>query len=172
MRQVIEQLAGLLTEQRSVLTDMLVLSREKRRIIVECETEKLEQVVRLEMRELSKLGGIEKKRAALNKALAVQLDLPENDITVSAIASRLQPDECDAITDLQKVLTTLIEQHAQLNAENRELIKAHLEYSEAMLEVMTDSEDPLNSFYGGDGKALDERKKTTGFIWHYGRYDG
>jgi len=143
---------------------MLVLSREKRRIIVECETEKLEQVVRLEMRELSKLGGIEKKRAALNKALAVQLDLPENDITVSAIASRLQPDECDAITDLQKVLTTLIEQHAQLNAENRELIKAHLEYSEAMLEVMTDSEDPLNSFYGGDGKVAKERKKTTAFF--------
>jgi hypothetical protein len=32
-----------------------------------------------------------------------------------------------------------------------------------MLELMVDSEDPLNNMYGGDGKATADRKKATGF---------
>jgi hypothetical protein len=48
--------------------------------------------------------------------------------------------------------------------ENRELIKTHMEYSEAVLELLVDSEDPLNNFYGMDGKAAPDKKKTTGFF--------
>ena len=164
MRQIIEELTGLLLEQRSVLLDMLNLSREERDIIMNCETDKLETVVRLELRELSKLGSIEKKRMALHKAIANAFDLSDNDITVTAIAQRADPDEREALINLQTELTELIKQHTDINKENRELIKAHLEYSEAMLELMVDSEDPLNNFYGGDGKMTAEKRKTTGFF--------
>lgn len=164
MRQVLGDLIGLLIEQKGVLSNMLELSREKRRVIMNVETENLEGVVRLELRELSKLGAIEKKRAGLHKAIAAELDLPGDDVTVSAIAQRAQPDEREALVKLQNDLTALIAQHSDLNVENRELIKAHLEYSEAMLGLMLDSEDPLNNFYGGDGRAVPERKKTTGFF--------
>jgi flagellar biosynthesis/type III secretory pathway chaperone len=92
------------------------------------------------------------------------LGLPENEMTVSAIAERAEPDERKAIRQLQVELTDLISRHTDLNNENRELIKTHLEYSEAMLDVMVGSEDPLNNFYGGDGKHTPERKKTTGFF--------
>jgi len=143
---------------------MLELAGEKRRIIINSETEKLEGIVRLELRELSKLGAIEKKRAGLHKTIAEELNIQNGEVTVSAIAQRAQPDERDILTKLQTELITLIGQHADINTENRELIKAHLEYSEAMLELMMESEDPLNNFYGGDGKAAPERRKTTGFF--------
>ena len=164
MRQVLSELVGLLLEQKAVLSKMLELSLEKRRIIVSGETENLEGVVRLELRELSRLGAIEKKRAGLHKAIAAELIIPDSDVTVSAIALRAQPDEREVLVKLQTELTSLIGQHSDINIENSELIKAHLEYSEAMLELMLDSEDPLNNFYGGDGKATPERKKTTGFF--------
>ena len=164
MRKVLLDLIGLLGEQKNVLAYTLELSREKRLIIISGEIEKLEGVVRQELRELSKLGAIEKKRAALHKAIATELSLPSDGITVSAIAGRVGADEREAIIKLQMELTSLIEQHTSINAENRDLIKAHLEYSEAILELMMDSEDPLNNFYGGDGKATPERKKTTSFI--------
>ena len=164
MRQILEILTGLLLEQRSILADMLNLSLEKRRIIMNCETEKLESIVRLELRELSKLGAIEKKRASLHKALAIEFNLPDNDITVTAIAERASQEERETITKLQTELTALIEQHTDINTENRELIKAHLEYTEAMLEMMVDAEDPLNNFYGGDGKMTADKRKTTGFF--------
>jgi len=164
MRQVLSELSDLLSEQKSVLEKMLELSLEERQSIISGKADQLEGIVRNELRELSKLGAVEKKRTALNKMISEEFGLPESDITVSAIAGRAEPDEREAIKKLQEELTALISQHAALNIENRELIKAHLEYSETMLDLMVGSEDPLNNFYGGDGKAVQERKKTTGFF--------
>ena len=164
MRPVLGELCALLLEQKSVLEGILALSLEERRIIIGGESERLEDIVRRELKELSKLGGLEKRRAALHKTISEELGLEGQEITVSSIAQRAAPDEREAIVNLQKELTALIGQHTALNMENRELIKAHLEYSETMLDIMVDAEDPLNNFYGGDGKAAPDRKKTTGFF--------
>jgi len=164
MRKVLEELCALLTEQKSVLADMLELSKQERQVIIASDAEKLEEVVRLQFKELSKLGRIERSRLALHKAMAAELGLPEGELTVSAIAERAQPDEREVIVALQEELTDVIGQHSVLNKENRELIKSHLEFSETMLDFMIEPDDPLNNFYGGDGRAAEDRKKSTGFF--------
>jgi len=166
MRQTLSDLCGLLREQKEVLGSMLKLAKEERQIIINSESDKLEGVIRLELRELNKLGAIEKKRLALHKVIAAELGLPDDEITVSKIAEKAEPDERQAITELQTELMPLIEEHAEVNMENRELIKAQVDYSETMLELLVGSEDPLNNMYSGDGRAAPDRKKTTGF------YDG
>ena len=166
MRQTIADLCTLLTEQKEVLGNMLTLAKEERQIIINGESDKLEGVIRLELKELNKLGAIEKKRLALHKVIAAELGLQDDEITVSNIAEKSQPDECTAIRQLQTELMPLIQEHSSVNMENRELIKAHLEYSDMMLEIMVDSEDPLNNMYGVDGRAAPDKKKTTGL------YDG
>jgi len=164
MRQVLEELCALLLEQKHVLGGILELSLEERQVIIDGESPRLEDIVRQELRELSKLGGIEKKRVALHRAIAEEFGLPEKDVTVSAIAERAEPDEREKITGLQMELLDLINRHTAVNNENRELIKAHMEYSETMLELMVSAEDPLNNFYGGDGKSAPDRKRSTGFF--------
>ena len=164
MRKVLRELCDLLSEQKSVLEEMLRLSAEERRIIISGEAEQLEAIVKLEFRELSKLGAIEKKRMALHNTISEEFKIPASDLNVTAIAESASPDEREEIKKLQTELTELIKQHAALNAENRELINAHLEYSDMMMNLMVGSEDPLNNFYGGDGKATEEKKKSTGFF--------
>ena len=164
MRQVLQALCDLLDEQKGVLVSLLGLSYEERGVISSGEAELLEGIVRKQLRELSKLNAIEKKRMALHKDISTEFGIPESGITVSAIAERAGPDEREEIQKLQAEMMELIDRHAALNAENRELIEAHLEYSETMLNIMVDSEDPLNNFYGGDGRAAAERKKTTVFF--------
>jgi len=166
MRQTLADLCNLLQEQKEVLGDMLKLAKEERQIIIGGESEKLEGVIRLELKELNKLGAVEKKRLALHKIIAAELGLQDEEVTVTKIAEQGDPDERNAIIKLQTELMPLIEEHSAINAENRELIKSHLEYSESMMELMVDSEDPLNNMYGGDGRAAPDRKKSTGF------YDG
>ena len=166
MRQSLTELCDLLNEQKTVLGNMFELSQEERQIIINNESDKLESVIRLELKELSKLGSIEKKRMALHKTIAEEMGLSEEELTISVIAQQAQPEDRDMIRKLQSELTDLINRNAEINAENRELIKAHIEYSETMLEHMVGEEDPLNNFYGGDGKAAPDRKKATGF------YDG
>jgi len=164
MRQVLEELYSLLLEQKQMLEVLLDLSREERRIIISGEASKLEDIVVKEMRELRKLNSIEKKRLALHPAIASELGLSENDLTVSDIAERAEPDERVTLKNMQVELTSLLKQHKDLNLENRELVEAHFEYSEAVLDLIVDFEDPLNNFYGEDGKAPADRKKTTGFF--------
>ena len=165
MRPTLESVYNLLLEQKSVLETMLEMSREERRIIISGEASLLEEIVRREIRALSKLNAIEKKRAALHPAVSAEIGLPEEKITISAIAQLAEPEEREALKELQTELTALLKQHAELNKENKELIEAHFEYTEAVLDLVVDFEDPLNNFYGGDGKTTaQERKKTTGFF--------
>jgi len=166
MRQIISDLCDLLREQKAVLTNMLELAKEERQVIINGHSDKLEDIIRQELRELSKLGSVEKKRLTLHKTIAVQINIPEEDLTVSKIADNVDADEREVIKTLQSELTQIIEEHSALNMENRQLIKAHIEYSETMLELMVGAEDPLNNMYGGDGKSTSERKRNTGF------YDG
>ena len=164
MRQVLKDLYDILSEQKHTLENLLELGLEERRIIIGGESSILEDIVRQELRELSKLGAAEKKRAALLPAISAELDLKGKDITVTAIVASAQPDEREELKKLQKELTELIDRHTALNMENRELIQAHKEYSEAIMELMVDSEDPLNNFYGDDGRETPGRKKSTGFF--------
>ena len=168
MRQTISDLCSLLIEQKSVLETMLDLAREERSIIVSGEAELLEDVVRREFRELSKLGAIEKKRLKLHVVLSAEFGLPEKDITVSAIAERADPVERVALVKLQTELRALIDKHSEINKENRQLINAHMEYSEMVMNLMVGTEDPLNNFYGGDGRAVEGKKRATAFF--DGRY--
>ena len=164
MRETLDELYSLLLEQKELLGVLLDLSREERRIIISGEAEKLEGVVVNEMRELAKLNAIEKKRLALHPAIASQLGLTENDLTVSDIAEHADPDERVILKNMQVELTSLLKQHKDLNLENRELIEAHFEYTDAVLDLIVDFEDPLNNFYGEDGKTTGDRKKTTSFF--------
>ena len=163
MRQVLTDLCDLLTEQKSILTGLLELSREEQQIIVNGESDKLEAIVRLELKELSKLSAIEKRRAPLNALIANQMNIAEKNINLTAIAQCALPAEREVLKKLQTELTALIDEHTHINMANRDLIKSHLDYSGAMLELMSEPEDPLNNFYGGDGKSTATKKKTTGF---------
>jgi len=166
MRSSLADLCALLKEQKEVLTNMLTLSKQERQIIIAGESDKLEPIIRLELKELNKLGAIEKRRLELQQNVAAELGLTDDEITVTNIASVSEPNEQKIIQALQKQLMAIIDEHTAINKENRELIKSHIDYSETMLELMVGSEDPLNNMYGGDGKAAPERKKATGF------YDG
>ena len=164
MRPLLADLCDLLDEQKTALEAMLELSQEERGIIISGDAERLEDIVRCQFKELSKLNAIEKKRVAMHKDISAEFGIPAGEITVSAIAARAEPDEREAIVRLQTELTRLLTRHTDMNMENRELIKAHIEYSDAILNLMVDSEDPLNNFYEGDGKAAPEKKKATGFF--------
>ena len=164
MRKVLHELCDLLNEQKIVLEELLRLSAQERQIIISGEADRLEDIVKQEFRQLSKLGTIEKKRMVLHKTISSELKLPEKDLNVTAIAEHASPDEREAVKKLQTELMDLIKQHTALNKENRELINAHLEYSDMMINLMVGSEDPLNNFYDGDGKAAEEKKKSTGFF--------
>jgi flagellar biosynthesis/type III secretory pathway chaperone len=165
MRQSLVELCALLSEQKALLTDLYELSVEERQLIIKGDAENLDKIVRQKHRGISKLNAIEKERMAMLPNISAELGLPSGGgTTVSLVAKNAGADERKAISELQKELVALVDKHVEITNTNKELIKSHLEYADAMLHLVVDSEDPLNNFYGGDGKAVPERKKTTGFF--------
>ena len=164
MRQFLVDLVSLLSEQKTTLEVLLDLADTERKIIIEGQSQLLEDIVRKEVKELYKINSLEKKRQAMHKDIALALGISEADVTISAIAERSAPAEREVIVALQRDLVELLNRHTNVNAENRELIKAHLEYTDMMLETVMGPEDPLNNFYGGDGKSVRENKKNLGFF--------
>jgi flagellar biosynthesis/type III secretory pathway chaperone len=163
LRQVLVELCDLLNEQKDILNRLLELAQEEQRILIGGESDKLEAVVRLELKELSKLNAAEKKRTTLNKTIATELGLTEGNISITEIGAKVEPAEKELLIKIQKELLVLIEEHAILNSQNRDLINSHMEYSNAMLDMLSEPEDPLNNFYGDDGKATIDKKKSSGF---------
>ena len=164
MRPVLTDLCGLLNEHKSVLDDMLMLSQEEQRIIISGEAELLEDIVRREFKKLSQLNAIEKKRMELREKISAELGLSVQELNVSSIVERAEPDEREIIIKLQTELTSLLKLQIDINTENRELIEAHFEYTDTLMDLVAGSDDPLNNFYGGDGKTAPEKKKATVFI--------
>ena len=164
MKQVLEELCGLLYEQKSVQEELLRLSTDKRQIIKSGDTESLNATVSRELGELSKLRNIERRRTALLPTISDELGIAPQDVTVSTVIEHADEDRKDELRALQRELLSLLNMQAEINAINQDMLKAQLEYTDAMLEVMVGSEDPLNNFYGDDGKASADKKRATGFL--------
>jgi len=160
----INELIELLTRQKALLEEILPLALEKRVLIVNTDSEKLEELIRQELRAINKLSDIEKKRIALLPKVIIELGLTGSDTPLSVIAKHSPAPYSDALGTLHEELRILVKELTELNDGNREMINAHKEYTETMMEMMVEAEDPLNNFYGGDGKAPPEKKRTTGFF--------
>lgn len=156
---------NLLFELKKLQQELLELSYKKRKYAYLNDIEGLNETVGQEMKYLSDLNSLEKKRQNLQAKLSEIMSVPEKDITISFIIDRAGGKMKENFITLQKELSGLLKAQADINAINKTLLETHLEFTDAMLSVIVDSEDPLNNYYNGEGRALDkEIKKSAGLF--------
>ena len=159
-----EQLVALLEEYRDVLQSLLDLSYEKRQTIIEAKTERLSEIVQAELRVLSEMKSLEKRRLTLVNEIAPEFGVPASELTVSRIADGAEYEQANRLRALLVEMDAIVGSQVQLNSANKELLDAHLEYSEVMLNLMIDSADPLNNFYSEDGSTEGDKKIGIGLF--------
>lgn len=165
MRQVFEDLRKLLLDQRDVIRSIIPLSQDKREVLLNGESQRLEEIVKKEFSALKKLNAAEKKRADHIILIQNELGLPTaTNISISEIAEVASPDERDVLLNLQEELIVALAELTEINKGNQELLIAHFEYTDAMMNLLTEPEDPLNNFYGEDGREVEEKTTSTGFF--------
>lgn len=164
MRQELKAIYELLLEQKDVQRQLLDLSYEKRQVIISGNTERLSEITGLEQRWVTKLKNLDRRNSKLLPTLAALLDIPESEINLSRILEKVTAREHEPLFLLQKELLGLLDSQLEINKLNSELLNTHLEYTENMLGILVGDEDPLNNFYGVDGRPDSERRKATGFI--------
>ena len=157
---------SLLEEQRTLHTRLYELSLEKRRVIAKDQTERLGEIVQEEMRLLSRMNSLEKKREKVLAEWAKNLACAPEDVTLTKILGKAGRTEREQISSLRTELSSLMVTLRTLNDENKKLLESKLEYTDTMLGLYVGAEDPLNNIYGAGGRTEDEMRKSTGmFDW-------
>lgn len=164
MSDRIESLVELLTEYKRVLSDLLELSYEKRKVIIESMTDRLSEIVQTELRALSQIKTLEKQRTELIEAISEANGVAPSELTLSIIADGAPKKQEQELRALHRELSAIASSQMEINAANKALLDAQLEHSEVMLNLMIDSTDPLNNLYTLDGTTEGEKKITSGYI--------
>ena len=161
MRQPLEQMASLLQEQNELLTGLLEVMRELRAVIVSADTKRFDSAIRQIPKSRRKLSAVEKQLRDLLPTVTAQLGLEESKTTLGGIINCVEPEAYSVLQPLKDRLTEGFHELIGLSIENQEYLDEHLDYSEAVLNLLVQEEDPLNNFYGDDGNATPEQKKSA-----------
>ena len=126
-----KRLCDVLSEEKTVYTELLRLSDEKRTAIFEKNVEQLDAVVRLEQGLIARLNHWEKQRLAC-------MDVPEGPSgppTLLFYADQAPPEEGGRLRGLHDELQGLLREMSKRNEENKKLIESRLEYVRFALDV-------------------------------------
>ncbi|MDR0952175.1 MAG: flagellar protein FlgN [Oscillospiraceae bacterium] len=164
MRQEIKEVYELLQAQKEIQTELLKLGHLKRRAIVRADTGKLTDIVGREQFYVSKMNSLERKRTKLMPELSALVSRRGGTMTLGELIDSAQPEEREALNRLGRELRLMLFEQLELNSINSKLLEDHLCYAETMISAAVGREDPLNNFYGGDGRCADDRPRKTGFF--------
>lgn len=156
--KILESIYLLLTEQKTVQEELLTLAHRKKDAVVKNNMDALTEIVQLEYAQLSRINNIEKKRNAL---LLEGWGEKGRTLTVGMLAQEAGDGLKDRFLNIQAELIKLLTKLKESNNENKALVQLQLEYTEMMINFLGASADPLNNFYGTDGKSSDA-DVTTG----------
>jgi flagellar biosynthesis/type III secretory pathway chaperone len=164
LRQEIKAVYELLQAQKEIQSELLKLGHEKRRAIVRADTGKLTNIVGREQLYVSKMNSLERKRTKLMPEVTALVSRMSGRMTLSELIESAQPEERDALNKLGRELRLMLNEQLELNSLNKKLLEDHLRYAETMISAAVGREDPLNNFYGGDGRCADDGPRKTGFF--------
>ena len=157
-------LDGIFGELCGIYGRLLELSHIKHKAIIENDTEGISAAVQAETRLLYESRDADKKRAAFVSKAAKTLGVAEDEITFSRLLCLASPDEADRLSALHGQLGALLASLKQLNRQNLELLKTHVEYTEMMINLIVGPEDPINTIYGAGGVSDEKKRHTAGLF--------
>lgn len=144
---------ALLLEQMDVQKQLLSISRNKRDVIAKSDTDELESIITLEYELMSKMKLVEKRRTLEMSRLSDFTDIPVRDIKITDLISLSGSDMGAKLGAVHRELLDTIDALRDQNQQNLMLLETQLEYTDMMLNFFGGSEDPLNNFYGTDGRS-------------------
>ncbi len=132
MASLVEELLNDLEEERRVYEDLLALSDEKKRLIIQGQAEDLEALTAREEQFGSALKGLENRRVSLLRDMAVVLGHDGENITVTGIIELMgsQPKEQSALTQARDLLVETASRLQMANQQNYILLQQALEMVE------------------------------------------
>ncbi len=137
MASLIEELITVFSQENEIYKELVLLSRDKSRIIIDKELEKLQEFTAREQKHLEKLVNLEKKRLEVMDDIALVLSKKPEDLTVKTIIALLdgQEKEQSVLVKIHDELGRTLKDIQFFNEMNKNLIEQSLDMIEFDLNI-------------------------------------
>ena len=127
-----DDLIDVLTSENEEYGKLAVLSKEKKQVIINADVPALEKIVDKEQDVASTIQNLDNRRRKVMHDMAVVLNKPEDDFTLTTIIDMLgsQPKERERLQNVKDQLKTTLEEVRKINEQNQILLKQALDMVE------------------------------------------
>ena len=136
MAAIWDKLIAILLQTVDTYQIFLDLAQKKREILVEAKSRELELITRQEEAVILNAGKIEAVRADIISEIADLHGLKGKEITLSVLLQQADPNTIQQVTDISNKLDKILQELAQLNKLNIELIQRSLHYVNFNMNVL------------------------------------
>lgn len=158
MSTLIEDLVDTLEQQCVLYEELLLIAKEKRKVIINNDVELLKQMTSAEIVITNKTQKLEKKRMESVSDIALVLGKSEKDLTIYKIVDLVNTEEDKAnISAVATRIRKVIDELKIENDNNGALIQSALEYIDFNLNVVRSAQGQTTDNY----KANDKRKNLS-----------
>lgn len=137
MASLLDELIQLLKEQKQYYEELVVLSTEKKNLIIANDLENIQKITTVENILVSKNLKLEEKFTTLLNDVGTVLGIDEGSVTVMKVADTItNADEKAELIELANSITTLAGELQKTNKNNMTLIQTSLDYIEFSMNVL------------------------------------
>lgn len=157
-----QNIIGALKKEHDYYKDLLELSKTKKDMIIEGKVSELDKIVKLENNMIFDIGRLEKIREQETEMISTLLGITKNEAIVSVLTKKLKPKLSKELLEVQNQLTDTLVELKDLNELNGKLIEQSLEYIDYSVNVITSSNQAVESLYedlNNNGKNTDNKKR-------------
>ncbi len=148
MATLIDNLVDVLEEQVSLYEELLVLSKEKKKAIINNNIDLLQQITSAEVVITNKTQKLEKDRMESVSDIALVLGKSEKDLTIYKIIELVNTDEDKAkIKNVADKIKKVIDELKIENDNNHALLKTALDYIDFNLNVIRSAQGEITDNY-------------------------
>ena len=136
----IKNIFRILVEQKSNLEDLLNITKEKQKSLVNNDRELLDECVSLEEKQISKIKGTEQERIEAIKAFNLKNGFPVDELRISSfvenIKDSIKPENLLKIISLESKLKSTVLAIGDLNQQNVILIQHSRHFISATINAL------------------------------------
>ena len=152
-------LIDVLKNEAGLYREVLKISQEKTRVIVDGKAAELDSLTRKEQTFIFQIADLEDLREKIVAKFAEYFQKKVTELTVSIIASMLPQQKARELQGVLVELSGILNEIKEVNSLNAKLIRNSLEYIDFSINLLTGAEASGN-MYGNSGQTNDGRKRN------------
>jgi flagellar biosynthesis/type III secretory pathway chaperone len=159
MASLVEELITILKQQKQSYDELLILSNEKKSIILKNDIDTLQKITAAESTIVGRNQKLDQKREECVKNIGTVINRNPKELTITELAIVLKAqNETEELIRLRDGLKIVLEELKLKNDQNRQLLESSLDYVNFSVNLIRGKTEGGREYYSPTGEIVQEGK--------------